>query len=64
MYHRWGSLPSYQRTRGALQFLARTIYALLQSGDTLLIGPYSLSGWGVRGAFFSQVGERALQCSD
>ena len=22
MHHRWGSLPSYQRTRGALQFLA------------------------------------------
>ena len=22
MFHRWGSLPSYQRTRGALQFLA------------------------------------------
>jgi len=53
MYHRWGSLPSYQRTRGALQFLARTIYALLQSGDTsLLIGlVYSLSGWGVGGVF-------------
>jgi len=26
MYHRW-QLPSYQRTRGALQFLARTVYA-------------------------------------
>lgn len=61
MYHRWGSLPSYQRTRGALQFLARTIYALLQSGDTsLLIGPGNIpfQDEGVRGAFFSQVGER------
>ena len=28
MYHRWGSLPSYQRTRGALQFLACTAHAL------------------------------------
>ena len=25
MYYRWGSLPSYQRTRGALQFLARVV---------------------------------------
>ena len=31
MYHRWGSLPSYQRTRGALQFLARVVYALRQA---------------------------------
>ena len=31
MYHRWGSLPSYQRTRGALQFLASVVYALRQA---------------------------------
>lgn len=28
MYQRWGSLPSYQRTRGALQFLATVVHAL------------------------------------
>jgi hypothetical protein len=28
IYHRWGSLSSYQRTRGALQFLARVVHAL------------------------------------
>lgn len=61
MYHRWGSLPSYQRTRGALQFLARVVYALRQAKDTsLLIGPGNIpfDDEGVRGAFFSQVGER------
>ena len=61
MYHRWGSLPSYQRTRGALQFLARVVYALRASGDTsLLISPSNIpfDDEGVRGAFFSQVGER------
>lgn len=61
MYHRWGSLPSYQRTRGALQFLARVVHALRSSGDTsLLIGPGNIpfDDEGVRGAFFSQVGER------
>lgn len=61
MYHRWGSLPSYQRTRGALQFLARVVHALRSSGDTSpLIGAGNIpfDDEGVRGAFFSQVGER------
>jgi hypothetical protein len=62
MYHRWGSLPSYQRTRGALQFLARVVHALWQGEGTIqpLIGPGDvvLGDEHVRGAFFSQVGER------
>ena len=61
MYHRWGSLPSYQRTRGALQFLARVVYALWENQDiSSLIGPGDIpfADEGVRGAFFSQVGER------
>jgi hypothetical protein len=61
MYHRWGSLPSYQRTRGALQFLACTVHALWEKGtNSPLIGPgeVDLSDEATRGAFFSQVGER------
>lgn len=63
MYHRWGSLPSYQRTRGALQFLARTVHALWNgAGGSAqpLIGPGDVvfHDEHVRGAFFSQVGER------
>lgn len=61
MYHRWGSLPSYQRTRGALQFLATVIGALWQRGDAgALIGPgdVPLEEGMVRNTFFSQVGER------
>lgn len=61
MYHRWGSLPSYQRTRGALQFLARVVYALRQAQNTSLLislGDIPFDDEGVRGAFFSQVGER------
>lgn len=56
-----GQLTSYQRTRGALQFLARVVHALRSSGDTsLLIGAGNIpfDDEGVRGAFFSQVGER------
>jgi len=62
MYHRWGSLPSYQRTRGALQFLACVVHALWQNPQRAqpLIGPgdVPLTDEAVRGAFFSQVGER------
>lgn len=59
MYHRWGALPSYQRTRGALQFLAATVHALHQrgAGAGLLIGPgdVPLEVDAVRHGLFSQV---------
>jgi hypothetical protein len=62
MYHRWGGLPSYQRTRGALQFLACVIHALWGNPQNVqpLIGPGDVPLWddAVRGALFSQVGER------
>lgn len=60
MYHRWGSLPSYQRTRGALQFLARVVSALWQQKDnTWLINPGSipLQDIDVKQAFYSQIGD-------
>lgn len=63
MYQRWGSLPSYQRTRGALQFLATVVHALwnpVGDGDAqALIGPgdVRLSDESVRASFFEQVGE-------
>lgn len=61
MYHRWGSLPSYQRTRGALQFLA-TVVGAIQRGEGAgpLIGPGDVPFEDpmVRNTFFSQVGER------
>ncbi|KPM50639.1 hypothetical protein ACG83_39605 [Frankia sp. R43] len=61
MNFRWGSLPNYQRTRGALQFLACTVHALWNRGAiTALIGPgdVDLSDEATRSAFFTQVGER------
>jgi hypothetical protein len=63
MYQRWGSLPSYQRTRGALQFLATVVHALWsQRGSRLpqaLIAPgdVDLGDEPVRTSFFEQVGE-------
>jgi len=62
MYHRWGSLPSYQRTRGALQFLASVIYDLWSDGRDLqpLIGPgdVPIEMDNTRNAFLTQVGQR------
>jgi hypothetical protein len=61
MYYRWGSLPSYQRTRGALQFLASATHALWGAGSpSPLIGPgdVDFADEATRGSFFSQVGER------
>lgn len=61
MYYRWGTLPSYQRTRGALQFLAAATYALWEAKDnSWLITPGSIpfDNDVVKNAFFSQVGAR------
>ena len=63
MYQRWGSLPSYQRTRGALQFLATVTHSLWTSRaertPQALIGPgdVDLADESTRGTFFEQVGE-------
>ncbi len=61
MYLRWGSLPTYQRTRGALQFLATVIGAIWRSGEAgALIAPGDVpfDDADVRNSFFTQVGER------
>jgi hypothetical protein len=62
MHQRWTTLPTYQRTRGALQFLATIVHALWQgTREPLpLIGPGDVpfEDERVRGAFFAQVGDR------
>jgi len=62
MNYRWGGLPNYQRTRGALQFLATVVHALWHDAGQAqpLIGPgdVPLHNDAVRNALFSQVGER------
>lgn len=63
MFHRWGSLPSYQRTRGALQFLATVVHALwagrAEREPQALIGPgdVDFADEGSRMTFLEQVGE-------
>jgi hypothetical protein len=62
MHQRWTTLPTYQRTRGALQFLATVVYALWNSDAEKLpligSGDVLYGDEKVRGAFFAQVGDR------
>ena len=61
MYERWGSLPSYQRTRSALQFLGTVVHVLFKrgyAGALIAPGDVPLDNPDVRGEFFRQVGER------
>src|SRR6266496_4195579 len=62
MRERWGSLPSYQRTRGALQFLATSIHALwagnVQAQPLLGPGDIPVADGQVRSTFLAQVGEQ------
>jgi len=63
MNQRWGSLPTYQRTRGALQFLATVVHALwsarAERTPQALIGPgdVDLSDEPTRASLLEQVGE-------
>lgn len=63
MNHRWGSLPTYQRTRGALQFLATVVHSLWigdgrgKAGALIGPGDVDLRDERTRTAFFAQVGE-------
>jgi hypothetical protein len=62
MRERWSGLPSYQRTRGALQFLATSVRALwasnMQTQPLLGPGDVMLKNSEVRTTFLAQVGEQ------
>ncbi len=61
MRERWSALPSYQRTRGALQFLATAVRGLwagnVQTQPLLGPGDVPLMDSQVRTSFLAQVGE-------
>jgi uncharacterized protein len=66
---RWGSLPAFQRTRGALRLLAHTVKALCwndHQGSLILAGDVDLSDQGVQNEVLRTVGEdfRAALISD
>jgi predicted AAA+ superfamily ATPase len=61
MKERWASLPDFQRTRGALRFLAAVLHKSKQLGrQSYVVGPgdIPLDDADVRNAFFTEVGQR------
>ena len=61
MRERWAAIPEYQRTRGALRFLASCLRAAHRAGSSgSLVGPgdVRLADAEVRLAFFKEVGQR------
>ena len=61
MRERWAAIPDFQRTRGALRFLASCLRAAHRAGGSrLLLGPgeVPLRDSDVRLAFFKEVGQR------
>ena len=61
MRERWAAIPDFQRTRGALRFLAACLRAAHRTGASrLLLGPgdVPMQDNDVRLAFFKEVGQR------
>ena len=61
MRERWAAIPDFQRTRGALRFLASCLRAAHRAGSSrLLLGPgdVPVHDTDVRLAFFKEVGQR------
>jgi len=61
MTERWASLPDFQRTRGALRFLAVCLHTLKREGRAgVLLGPgdIPIEDEDVALAFFTEVGQR------
>ena len=57
LYHRWGSFPTFQRTRGVLRLLALVIHSLKQSGNPYLtLADFDLSKEEVKRELIKHVG--------
>jgi len=61
MKERWAAIPDFQRTRGALRFLATCLHSLKANGGAgPVLGPgdVPIQDGDVRHAFFTEVGQR------
>ncbi|MCX7759448.1 MAG: DUF499 domain-containing protein [bacterium] len=57
LYHRWGSLPTFQRTRGVLRILAIVVNNLLRSDVPFIrLSDFDLSNEELRGELVKHVG--------
>lgn len=57
LYHRWGSFPSFQRTRGVLRLLSLVIYAMKETSASYLgLSDFSLSNQDIRQELLRYIG--------
>ncbi len=57
LYHRWGSFPTFQRTRGVLRLLSLVIYSLKNSNKPYIaLGDIDLGNQEIRQEFIKHIG--------
>jgi len=57
LYHRWGTFPTFQRTRGVLRLLSLVIHDLLQSNIPFIrLGDFNLSNSELRRELLKHIG--------
>jgi len=58
LYHRWGSFPMFQRTRGVLRLLSLVIYCLMGTNRSYIsLADFGLSNQEIRQEFIRHIGE-------
>lgn len=58
LYHRWGSLPKFQRTRGVLRILALVVNSLKNSQNSFIsLADFDLNNGGLREEFLKLIGQ-------
>ncbi len=58
LYHRWGSLPNFQRTRGVLRLLSLVIYSLRESDKPYItLADFDLSNPEIRRELIKNIGQ-------
>jgi len=57
LYHRWGSIPTFQRTRGVLRLLSLVIYSLKESNISYIsLGDFDLKNQELRQELIKHIG--------
>jgi len=58
LYHRWGSFPTFQRTRGVLRLLSLVIYSLKESGRPYItLSDFDLANQEIRQELIKHIGQ-------
>lgn len=59
LYHRWGSFPTFQRTRGVLRLLSLVIYSIRQSTSSYItLADFNLANLEIRQELIKHIGQQ------